>query len=241
MLLQAILVSRDVGSTALISSAFRGAVVDIHVIREIDEVLRTITISKFDALIVDYETIPEAAQILAAVRESRSNQRAITFAVVEPRSHTKEICNDGADFILEKPLNAERVAAALRAAHAAMENERRRYLRHRVQTPCSLKSAGKDLQLEMVNISEGGMGVAMPGFSNKDVEGTLRFQFVLPESDVPIDGKAQLRWVRNEEAGFQFTALTTSSREQLQRWLNRRFDLASAQAVSRRFTPNAAH
>lgn len=229
MLLQAILVSRDVGSTGLITSAFRGAVIDIRVVREIDEVVHAITATKFDALIADYGSVPEAPQVLAALRKSPSNHGAIAFAVIDAQTDTSAILQGGADFVLQKPLNAERVTDILRVARERMLRERRRYLRHGVEAACWMKGRNGESHAQLRNVSEGGIGIEVA--ESALLEADLRFRFTLPDADVPIDGKGELAWTREARAGIRFTALTTSSRETLQAWLDRRFDRASAEAL----------
>ena len=233
MLLQAILVSRDVGSAALIASAFRGAVVDIRQVRDLEEALQTIEHSKFDAMIVDYESVPESAEILRTLRKSKSNQRTIAFAVVPSNACANEIFGHGANFVLTRPVTAEMVTAALRAAHGLMISERRRYLRHPIGSSCWIKSDRGEFQLGLLNVSEGGIGADMSESTAKSLRGELRFRFFLPDNDVPIDGKAELAWYRDGQAGLRFTALASKSQDELTKWLSRKFDVAAAEAVGK--------
>jgi DNA-binding NarL/FixJ family response regulator len=233
MLLQAILVSRDVISTALISSAFRGAVVDIRYVRETEEALQLIAKSKFDALIVDYQSVPESAALLSALRKSKSNQRAIAFAIVNSQASAKDIFSNGANFILTRPVTAEIVTASLRAAHGLMVSERRRYLRHAIDSSCWLKTDRSEFQIGLHDVSEGGIGAEVAQFTAEQLNGPVLFRFFLPDSSVPIDGKAHVAWKREGKVGFQFTTLKRESRDELIRWLSRRFDVVAAEAVGK--------
>jgi DNA-binding response OmpR family regulator len=233
MLLQAILVSRDAIASALVASAFRGAVIDISVVRDSAEAQRLITQRKCDALIVDYTSIPEAASLLATLRRTRSNQRAMAFAIVERGTSVKDVCDHGANFILEKPLSAEHISAALRAAHGLMTRERRRYLRHDVSGTCLVKCDKGEFQLELKNVSEGGLGIEIADFTVQQLSGELRFRFFLPDSDVPIAGKAQLAWTREGRGGIQFSSFASASRDELERWIAQRFDVANAIAAGK--------
>lgn len=233
MLLQAILVSRESISSALVSSAFRGAVIDISVLRDPAEAEQLITQRKCDALIVDYTSIPESADLLATLRRTRSNQQAIAFAIVEHSTSAKEVCAHGANFILEKPLSAEHISAALRAAHGLMTRERRRYLRHDVSGTCWVKCETGEFHLELKNVSEGGMGIEIADFTAQQLSGELRFRFFLPDSEVPIVGKAQLAWSREGCGGIQFTSMADASRTELDRWIGKHFDVANATAAGK--------
>jgi DNA-binding response OmpR family regulator len=233
MLLQAILVSRDPVSSALISSAFRGAVIDVSVLRDATEAERLITLRKCDALVVDYTNVAESAELLGTLRRTKSNQRAIAFAIVDYGTSAKDICAHGANFILEKPLSAEHISAALRAAHGLMTRERRRYLRHDLSGNCWVQCEKSEFQLELKNVSEGGIGVELADFTAQQLNGELRFRFFLPDSEVPIAGKAQLLWNREGRGGIQFTSIATASRGELDRWIGKRFDVANAIAVGK--------
>ena len=234
MLLQAMLASRDPGSAALIGSAFRGAVVGIRVVRTLEEARSAITQCKFDAVMVDYESFQESEQVLLALRRSGSNQRAIAFALTYNNAHAKAIYEAGANFILHKPLDAESITQALRAAHGLMASERRRYLRHEISGACFLRtSKGSEFNLDLTNVSEGGIGFSLTDYTASQLEGEIRFRFYLPDGDLAIEGKGTLAWVREGRGGMQFTSIANASRAELNRWLLRRFDVVAAEAVAR--------
>jgi c-di-GMP-binding flagellar brake protein YcgR len=152
---------------------------------------------------------------------------------VPSNASAKEIFGHGANFILTRPVTAEVVIAALRAAHGLIVSERRRYLRHSIDSSCWMKSDHGEFQLGLLNVSEGGIGADMSEFTAKRLNGQLRFRFFLPESDVPIDGKAELAWYREGHAGFRFTTIASTSKDELSKWLSRRFDVAAAEAVGK--------
>jgi DNA-binding response OmpR family regulator len=234
MLLQAMLASRDPGSAALISSAFRGVVVGIRVVRTLDEARVAINQCKFDAVMVDYESFHESDEVLRCLRRSRSNPHAIAFALSRPSVDAKAIYDAGANFILHKPLHAENITQAIRAAHGLMVNERRRYLRHDLGGACFIRTAnGSEFNLDLVNVSEGGIGLTLSDFTAQQLDGELRFRFYLPDGEVAIEGKVRLAWVRNGRAGLQFTSLASSSGAELSRWLAHKFDVIAAEAVMR--------
>src|SRR5262249_30263072 len=136
--------------------------------------------------------------------------------------------------ILHKPLHAESITQALRAAHGLMVNERRRYLRHEIGGACSIRTVkASEFNLDLVNVSDGGGGFTLARFPARQVDGELRFRFYLPDGEVAIEGKGRLAWTRNGRAGLQFISLASPSRAQLNRWLARKFDVVAAEAVMR--------
>jgi DNA-binding NarL/FixJ family response regulator len=234
MLLQAMLASCDPGSAALISSAFRGVVIGIRVVRTLEEARTAIAQCKFDAVMVDFESFHEPGEVLRCLRRSRSNPHAIAFALTHPGRNAKGIYDAGATFIVHKPLHAENITQAIRAAHGLMVNERRRYLRHEIGGACSFRTAqGSELNLDLVNVSEGGIGFTLSDFTAQQLDGELRFRFYLPDGEFAIEGKGSLVWARNGRAGLQFSSLASLSRAELNRWLARRFDVVAADSVLR--------
>ena len=94
--------------------------------------LRHLTRGRFEAIIVDCAG-PGAADVLGVVRTSPCNQRAVAVAILDPDTGLRSAFELGANFILYKPVTAERAKSSFRAARALMKKERRRNTRVPVQ------------------------------------------------------------------------------------------------------------
>src|SRR3984893_3069683 len=94
--------------------------------------LRHLTRGRFEAIIVDCAG-PGAAEVLSVVRTSPCNQRAVAVAILDPAIGLRSAFELGANFILYKPVTAERAKSSFRAARALMKKERRRNTRVPVQ------------------------------------------------------------------------------------------------------------
>ncbi len=104
-----------------------------------------------------------------------------------------------------------------------ISEEQQKFFRAKVNLSVTLKNAhGKELQVQAVNLSTGGMGldaVSDPaGFA-----GLVDVSFLLPESETVIQAKGRLVWAdAGGRAGLRFVVVEPALFEQLQHWTNRK-------------------
>jgi len=84
------------------------------------------------------------------------------------------------------------------------------------------KCAGKELQVQAVNLSTGGMGLDVvsdpTGFA-----GLVDVSFLLPDSEIEIQAKGRLVWTEaGGRAGLRFVVIEPALFEELQHWTNRK-------------------
>jgi len=104
--------------------------------------------AKYEAVLVDFDTVPEALTILTGVRESRGNRNALVFAVATDTSHRHQALRLGANFVFERPIDANEIRRLLFTAYDLMVRESRRYFRCTAELPALLSQAngGADLR-----------------------------------------------------------------------------------------------
>ncbi|MFZ0797497.1 MAG: sigma 54-interacting transcriptional regulator [Terriglobales bacterium] len=101
--------------------------------------------------------------------------------------------------------------------------DQQKFFRAKVNLSVTLKNAhGKELQVQAVNVSTGGMGldaVSDPtGFA-----GLVDVSFLLPESEIVIQAKGRLVWTEaGGRAGLRFVVVEPALFEELQHWTNRK-------------------
>jgi transcriptional regulator with PAS, ATPase and Fis domain len=104
-----------------------------------------------------------------------------------------------------------------------ISEDQQKFFRAKVNLSVTLKNAhGKELQVQAVNLSTGGMGldaVSDPtGFA-----GLVDVSFLLPESETVIQAKGRLVWTEaGGRAGLRFVVVEPALFEQLQHWTNRK-------------------
>ncbi|MGP0098359.1 MAG: sigma 54-interacting transcriptional regulator [Terriglobales bacterium] len=104
-----------------------------------------------------------------------------------------------------------------------ISEDQQKFFRAEVNLSVTLKnSQGKELQVQAVNLSTGGMGldsVADPaGFA-----GLIDVSFLLPESEIEIRAKGRLAWAEaGGRAGLRFVVIEPALFVHLQQWTNRK-------------------
>lgn len=180
--------------------------------------------SRFDAVFIDCGSIPDSTDILEALRNGRSNRRAIAFAVTEDPHDSQRAFRAGANFVIEKPLSAERIVRALRAAHGLIVRERRRYFRLPLDATVTIETMGKETsRWNVIDVSERGLGAIVPA-GQEVPRGSVKIKFRIPQVVEAIEGKALVVWNRTGKVGLEFTTLQPNSRVELDKWIARRFE-----------------
>ena len=83
-------------------------------------------------------------------------------------------------------------------------------------------SHGKELLVQAVNLSTGGMGLDVVADPN-GFAGLIDVSFLLPDSETEIQAKGRLVWAdAGGRAGLRFVVIEPVLFEQLQRWTNRK-------------------
>lgn len=171
---------------------------------------------KIDGIFVDLE-VPDARELIQSVRAGGFNRGAVIFACLHSGKGSPSTIVPGADFLLHKPLTAERVMSSTISARKMMTGERRRFFRHPVNMPVTLTVQGTVQQARMIDLGEGGM--ALHAEKPLEPSSIIDFFFELP-SRQPVSGKGTIVWANSEgKAGIKFQFLGDRSKDHLQKWL----------------------
>jgi predicted DNA-binding protein (UPF0251 family) len=103
-----------------------------------------------------------------------------------------------------------------------ISEDQQKFFRAKVNLSVTLKNShGKELQVQAVNLSTGGLGldaVSDPG----GFSGLVDASFLLPESEIVIHAKGRLVWADAAgRAGFRFVVVEPALFAELQHWTNR--------------------
>jgi CheY-like chemotaxis protein len=183
--------------------------------------LRHLTRERFEAIIVDCAG-PGAADVLGVVRASPCNLRAVVVAILDPATGLRSAFELGANFILYKPVTAERAKSSFRAARALMKKERRRNTRVAVQIPVEMSSreSGARFKVNTTDLGEGGLAISLPRRSKP--HGRWQLKFTLPGSTMPLELEAQFAWEgTGTQVGLRFQDQSPAVGRLLREWLGR--------------------
>jgi len=117
---------------------------------------------KYEAVLLDADTVPSAIPLISVVRESRSSKNAVVFVVASKAKDGEQALECGAHFVLRRPLDAPEIRRTLRAAYDLMVGESRRYFRCSAELPVTVGTPHATFRCSTVNVSGNGMAVRIP-------------------------------------------------------------------------------
>src|ERR1035441_9981303 len=190
MNLDSLLISKDAALLSVLRPVFEKISVNIEVCAEVQPGIDLMTKRKFDAVIIDCDDLPNGFDLLHTLRQTRSNAKSVSFAVVNGKTTTQEAFQSGANFVLQKPLTPLHASRCFNAALNFMVRERRRYFRHPVEMPLRISLPhNQELTATSTNVSEGGMAIRILGKLPKDAQ--AQFRFTLPEANISLELKGE--------------------------------------------------
>jgi PAS domain S-box-containing protein len=104
-----------------------------------------------------------------------------------------------------------------------ISEDQQKFFRAKVNCSVTLRNAqGKELQVQAVNLSTGGMGLDVIG-NPTGFAGLVDVSFLLPDTEIVILAKGRLVWADGGgRAGLRFVVVEPALFEKLQHWTNRK-------------------
>jgi DNA-binding NarL/FixJ family response regulator len=222
MNLDSLLISKDAALLSVLRPVLEKISVNIEVCAEVQPGIDLMTKRKFDAVIIDCDDLPNGFDLLHTLRQTRSNAKSVSFAVVNGRTTTQEAFQSGANFVLQKPLSLLHASRCFNAALNFMVRERRRYFRHPVDMPLRISLPNnQEMTATATNLSEGGMAIRIMGKLPENVH--AQFRFTLPDTTISLEVTGVLAWADGaSQVGIRFKEVPQSSQYQLDQWLTDR-------------------
>ena len=180
-----------------------------------------LTRTKYEAILLDFDTIPEAMAILTTVRQSLTNRNAVVFAVATDVPQGRKALEYGATLRFERPLDIKQIRRGIYAAYDQMVRERRRYFRCTVELPVLIvqTSSDEDLRCTSMNISSSGIALRAPSVLRPGEE--VEIILSLPETDLPVRAIGTVAWDdRHGKSGICFKCATPQHQSDLDSWLD---------------------
>jgi DNA-binding response OmpR family regulator len=224
MNLESLLISRDAALLAVLRPALEKISVDLQVCAGGQPGNELLAKRKFDAVIIDCDDLQNGFDLLRNLRQTQSNGKSVSFAVVNGKTTTQEAFQSGANFVLQKPLTLIHASRCFNAALNFMVRERRRYFRHPVEMPVRISlPQNQEMAATATNLSEGGMAIRVLGKLAKDSLGQVTF--TLPAVNISLELKCEIAWADGVgRAGIRFIEVPQSSQYQLEKWLTDRLE-----------------
>jgi c-di-GMP-binding flagellar brake protein YcgR len=185
----------------------------------ISRALQRLNQQRFDAIIVDYRSDQSSREILTRWRQSSKNRDTMLIAIVDNESHARPVFGMGANFVLYRPLSAERTRVSLRAARGLMRHERRRAPRIPVMSHATVAYPGAaELSATLNDLSEGGTSLTTQDRIPPACK--VYFEFALPGQPQFVRLSGEVAWQDSTgRTGIRFLNVPQASRRLMQAWL----------------------
>src|SRR5882672_12731090 len=173
----------------------------------------------FDAVVVDCKEQSAAIEFIASVRKSPLNKTTLIIGLVDGRDQVRDIFGEGANFIVYKPVSAERAAGSLRAARGLMAREKRIRLRVSLHGPASIAyGTAENVPATLLDLSEDGL--AIQSERRLPLRCKVYFQFNLPGEKSSVRLSGDVVWQDSSgRVGIRFVDVPQTSRRTMNEWI----------------------
>jgi len=222
MTLSSMVVSRDWQEVSVLECILGGLQIDVDVESQPERAQEKLNKSKVDALIVDCD-LSGTDRFLRNLRRDKHFPLSVPLVVMSGPRDRHEIDATGALFSFEKPISVEQAVRTLSAARNLILDGRLRYHRHLIEIPVSVScGARKRLQGELINLSQGGIGVHLD--RDLDVREAIQVSFKLPGTRYRVKAQGEIAWTdQSGNAGIRFVDVPAHLQRGLQLWLAQQY------------------
>ena len=174
---------------------------------------------RFDAIILDYRSDQSSQEFLTRWRQSSKNRDSMLIAIVDGEFNARPAFGLGANFVLYRPLSAQRTRLSLRAARGLMRRERRRVPRTPLTSPATVAYPGAgELNATLTDLSDGGTGLITGDRLPPACK--VYFEFALPGQKQLVRLSGEVAWQDSSgRTGIRFLDVPQASRRLIHAWL----------------------
>ena len=222
MTLSSMVVSRDFQEVSVLECILGGLQIDVDVESHPERAQAKLAKSKVDALIVDCDLSGTDRFLRDLQRDSHFPLNVPLVVMSGPRDR-HEIDATGALFSFEKPISVEQAVRTLSAARNLILDGRLRYHRQALDVPVSLNCGPrKRVQAELVNLSQGGIGVRLD--RELEIAKPIQVSFKLPGTRYTVKAQGEIAWTdRKGNAGIRFVDVPARLQKSLEIWLAQQY------------------
>ena len=211
-----LIVCRDARVEAALTQGMRSSGGSASLVSDTASALDYIAGGKLDGIFLDTR-VEGALNLVGSIRRGNSNRFTAVFACAGEDEDINRLLNAGVNFVLHRPVDPKEVATVLKNAGLMMQSERKRYVRHPVSLPATLKTGEKEQRAVTRNISRGGMAVHCGEPLNPG--SALQFELELPSLGL-VRGRGEIAWSHADGMmGIRFYRIGEEVRSTLWRWI----------------------
>lgn len=178
--------------------------------------------AKYEAVLLDFDRVPDANNILTTLRQSASGKSSVIFALVSDAARRQGVLQSGASLIVERPIEESQIRRALHAAFDLMARERRRYFRCSAKFPALLIPANSDADFRCSSINVSSAGIALTAPLSLAPGDEVQVIFRLPVVDSLLRAIGTVIWDdKHGKTGLSFKCTRPEYQNDLEVWLDR--------------------
>jgi len=220
MSLQSLVVCADERIVRVLRRVLSELEIDVHHCAGAEFAIRKLTRSRFQAVIVDYADEKVAAQVLRSARSSPGNKSAVTIGILDAQQPVRTAFDQGAHFVLYKPISMERAKSSFRAARALMKRERRRNARVPIEIPVTVTSDRDQGTMHTVTLDLGEGGIAVRLSHRIGSVRGVKVAFTLPGTGFRVESAAEVAWESaHRQTGIRFKDISPDAAYEIKAWL----------------------
>lgn len=180
---------------------------------------------KFQAVVMDFDSLESGQEDLAKVRESHLNKHAVVVAIATSTRNIELALYGRAHFVLKRPIEEAEIRRTMRAAYDFMLLDRRRHFRCSAVLPVRLRLVRNGSTVECTSMNLSANGIAVYSQTSFKPAEAVDLEIVLPDAFV-IHASAIVVWDdKHGKTGLHFQCRTPEMRAKLDAWLSQEFAL----------------
>ena len=217
--LRALVVCPDPGSSNLLTQVLSELGMAAEHTPSVSNGLQLLESQRFDVVVLDYRADEDSEKFLAQLRQSARNRASMLIAIVDGEFNARPVFGLGANFVLYRPLSAERTRISLRAARGLMRRERRRAPRIPLNSSANVAYPGApEVNALLTDLSDGGTSLQTANRLPSSCK--VYFDFALPGQQQLVRLSGEVAWQDSSgRTGIRFLDVPQSSRRLIQSWL----------------------
>lgn len=219
--LRTLLVTPDNALAGTFAELSRELGIEVQPSGNVDGIPGELQLAKYEAVLLDFDRVPEAGHILTKLRETPSSKTSVVFALASDTEQRQAALQSGANLLFKRPLEESQIRNAIHAAYDLMARERRRYFRCAVNVPVLLirENSRADSRCTSINLSSGGIALLSPVVLTPGDQ--VEVIFSLPGVDSLIRAISTVIWDdKHGKTGLSFRCTGPEHQGDLDAWLD---------------------
>ncbi len=225
---RALIFSSDSKAAALLRQALQQMELAVDGCADAAATIEKLSSEKYSLVVVDAADHRERDGILRQLRCTPLNKDAVAVAILSTQTYAASAFSLGANFVLYRPLAADRVQDSLRAATRLIHRDKRRGQRTAVHADANVSlPAVESAPARLLDLSADGLCLqcdcGLPSHSK------IYLRFTLPGQTRSIQLSGETLWKdTSARVGIRFINVPQSARKLLHEWLESKLSLRNS-------------